>query len=92
MDFDLLPEWRVSFNLNHLRFDTTEVLEASRNQGGIDEEIGWDVSVASIYRPFMTQNVIFRFSAAALLPGEGYEQMYGDDTQYSILANLVLAY
>ena len=92
MDFDLLPEWRVSFNLNHLRFDTTEVLEASRNQGGIDEEIGWDISVASIYRPFMTQNVIFRFSAAALLPGEGYEQMFGDDTQYSILANLVLAY
>ena len=92
MDFDVLPEFRVSFNLNHLRFDTTEVLEASRNQGDIDEEIGWDVSVATIYRPFMTQNVILRVSAAALVPGEGYEQMFGDETQYSVLANLVLAY
>ena len=31
LDFDLLPEWRMSFNLNHLWFDTTEVLEVSRN-------------------------------------------------------------
>ena len=92
MDFDLLPEWRMSFNLNHLWFATTEVLEVSRNQGGIDRDIGWDVSVASIYRPFMTQNAIFRLSAAWLLPGDGYAQMFGDDTQYSILANLVLAY
>ena len=92
MDFDLLPEWRVSFNLNHLWFATTEVLEATRNQGDIDDAIGWDVSAASIYRPFFSQNVVFRLSAAALLPGEGYEQMFGDDTQYSILANLVLTY
>ena len=92
MDFDLLPEWRMSFNLNHLWFDTTEVLEVTRNQGSIDRDIGWDVSVASIYRPFMTQNAILRVSAAWLLPGDGYEQMFGDDTQYSILANLVLAY
>ena len=92
MDFDLLPEWRVSFNVNHLWFATTEVLEATRNQGDIDNDIGWDVSVASIYRPFMTQNVILRLSAAALQPGKGYEQMFGDDVDYSILANLVLAY
>jgi hypothetical protein len=92
MDFDLLPEWRVSYNLNYLAFATTEVLEAARNQGGIDREIGWDISVASIYRPFMTQNAIIRVSAAWLLPGKGYEQMFGDDTQYTILANLVLAY
>jgi hypothetical protein len=92
MDFDLLPEWRMSFNLNHLWFDKTEVLEVTRNQGGIDRDIGWDISVASIYRPFMTQNAIVRVSAAWLLPGDGYAQMFGDDTQYSILANLVLAY
>ena len=39
MDFDLLPEWRMSFNLNHLWFADTEVLEVSRNQGGIDKDI-----------------------------------------------------
>ena len=40
----------------------------------------------------MTQNAILRVSAAWLLPGDGYEQMFGDDTQYTLLANLVLAY
>ena len=92
MDFDLLPEWRMSFNLNHLWFADTEVLEVSRNQGDIDRAIGWDASVSSIYRPFFTQNIVFRLSAAALFPGDGYQQMFGDDTQYSILANLVLTY
>jgi hypothetical protein len=92
MDFDLLPEWRMSFNLNHIWFDKTEVMETSRNQGDIDKDIGWDVSVASIYRPFMTQNIIFRLSAAALIPGKGYEQMFDDETQYSILANLIITY
>ena len=92
MDFDLLPEWRVSFNLNHLWFDRTESLETARNQGGIGKEIGWDLSVASIYRPLMTQNIVFRLSAAALIPGDGYEAMFDDDTQYTLLANLVLAY
>jgi hypothetical protein len=92
MDFDLMPELRVSFNINHLWFADTEVLEVARNQGGIDKDIGWDVSIATIYRPFMTQNAIVRVSAAWLLPGDGYEQMFGDETQYSILANLVLAY
>jgi len=92
MDFDLLPEWRMSFNLNHLWFADTAVLETARNQGGIDRAIGWDASVASIYRPFFSQNLVLRLSAAALIPGEGYEQMFGDRTQYSILANLVLTY
>ena len=40
----------------------------------------------------MSQNVVFRLSAAALLPGDGYEQMFGDEVNYSVLANLVLTY
>jgi hypothetical protein len=92
MDFDLTPEFRITGNINHLWFDKTEVLEVSRNQGDIDSDIGWDVSVATIYRPFMSQNVVLRVSAAALLPGDGYEQMFGDEVNYSVLGNLVLAY
>ena len=42
----------------------------------------------------MTQNVVFRLSAAALIPGDGFDDLYGNeaDTPYSILANLVLVY
>ncbi len=91
-DFDLGPRWRLSANANYLQFDKTDVLEVARNQGSIDREIGFDVSLADIYRPKMTQNIVLRASAAALLPGQGYKQLYGDETGWSFLLNLVLTY
>ena len=91
-DLDLTPKLRVSLNVNQLWFDDTAVLEAARNQGGIDTEIGRDISLSLIYRPFTSQNVIVRFAAATLLPGDGYEALYGDETPFSVFANLILAY
>ena len=92
-DHDLTPEWRLSTNVNQLWFDTTEILEVARNQGDIDTEIGTDISVAAIYRPLFTQNVVLRISGATLIPGDGYEALFGDDERpYSILANLILTY
>ncbi|MES0872789.1 hypothetical protein [Sinimarinibacterium thermocellulolyticum] len=91
-DLDLAPTLRVSFNVNQLWFADSAVVEIYRNQGPIDEDIGLDVSVATIWRPFATQNVIFRGSAAALVPGEAYEQLFGDETGYSVLLNLILNY
>lgn len=95
-DFDILPELRLSFNANYLRFNDTAVLEALRQQGSIDKEIGWDLSAAAIWRPFLNQNVVLRLSGAALLAGDGFKQLYGardtDDWFYSVLANIVLTY
>jgi hypothetical protein len=92
-DFDLTPESRVSFNLNHLWFDETRVLEVARNQAPIDREIGTDFSVAWIWRPFMTQNVVVRLSGAVLEPGKGLENLYGDtDPYYTVLGNVILTY
>jgi hypothetical protein len=91
-DFDLLPSVRLSANANHLWFDDTAVLEAARNQGGIDSDIGWDLSTAVIWRPFQQQNVVVRVSGAMLLPGEGFEQLFPDDTPYSVLTNVILTY
>lgn len=91
-DFDLTPQSRVSVNLNQLWFDETEPVEVARNQGPIDNDIGLDASISWIWRPLMSQNVIVRLSAAGLLPGEGFKALFGDDEQYSVLANIVLAY
>ena len=91
-DFDLTPESRVSVNVNQLWFDDTAVLEVARNQGPIDKSIGTDVSLAWIWRPKQSQNIVFRLSAAGLLPGSGFRQLFGDEDQYSVLANLILAY
>jgi hypothetical protein len=92
VDFDILPEVRLSFNANHLAFADTSVVEVARNQGGVDKDIGWDVSTAAIYRPLFNQNIVMRLSYAMLLPGSGYEQLFEDERPYSLLANLILTY
>jgi hypothetical protein len=91
-DFDILPELRLSTNFNKLFFEDTTTLEVARNQGKIDSDIGWDLSVAFIYRPFFTQNIVTRFSVAFLVPGDGFRDLYGDETSYSILSNLIFTY
>ena len=91
-DLDLMPQLRLSANANHLWFDDTAVLEAARNQGGIDTDIGWDLSTALIWRPFMQQNIVVRISAATLKPGDGYKALFPDEVPYSILTNVILTY
>lgn len=91
-DLDLTPTTRLSFNANHLSFAETATVEAARNQGDLDPDIGWDLSTALIYRPLAIQNIVFRLSGAALLPGDGYKQLYKDETGYSVLGNLILTF
>lgn len=91
-DFDILPELRLSTNFNKLFFEDTKTLEVARNQGKIDSDIGWDLSVAFIYRPFFTQNIVARLSGAVLVPGDGFRDLFGDKTSYSILGNLIFTY
>lgn len=91
-DLDVTPKIRVSVNVNQLWFDRTEVLEAARNQGGIGRSIGQDVSFSVIYRPLTSQNIVLRVGASALIPGRGFKDLYGSETPYSILANLILSY
>ncbi len=93
-DFDVLPQLRLSTNINHLNFNETDVLEALRNEGEIRSSIGWDMSASAIYRPVMSQNVVFRLSYAALLPGKGFKDLYHTENEhfYTLLANLTLAY
>jgi hypothetical protein len=95
-DFDVLPQLRLSLNANYLRFNKTAVLEELRQQPDISNDIGWDLSAAAIWRPFLNQNVVLRLSGAGLIPGDGFKELYGseddDDIYYSVLANIVLVY
>jgi len=95
-DVDILPELRFAANLNHLNFQDTAVLEALREQSPIHNEIGWDLSGAFTWRPFDTQNVVLRLSAAMLLPGRGFDDLYTSEPAnhyyYSMLSNIVLRY
>ena len=95
-DFDLTPQFRLSANANHLWFGNTATLQVLRNEGSISRDIGWDVSAATIWRPKATQNIVLRLSAAALLPGEGFKDLFTNSDRnrnyYSVLANLIVSY
>jgi hypothetical protein len=91
-DMDLTPKLRLSVNANQLWFDKTAVIEAARNQGRIDRALGQDLSLSLIYRPLTSQNIVLRVSAAALLPGAGYKDLYGDEIPFTAFANLLLSY
>lgn len=95
-DFDLTPQLRVSGNANHLWFQNTATLQALRVEGSIPNAIGWDLSAAAIWRPKATQNLVFRLSAATLIAGSGFRDLFdntGSDRAYfSVLANAILSY
>jgi hypothetical protein len=95
-DFDLTPQLRLSANGNHLWFQNTATLQALRMEGSIPRSIGWDVSAAAIWRPQATQNLVFRLSGAALLPGDGFRDLFDNSNRhrnyYSVLANVIVTY
>jgi hypothetical protein len=95
-DADITPAFRLSVNANHLWFHKTDVLQVLRSEGSIPTSIGFDLSAAAIYRPKFTQNLVFRASAAALLPGRGFSDLFTNrdrhDVYCSILFNAILSY
>jgi len=95
-DLDLTPEFRVSTNFNHLWFENTSSLQALRTEGSIPKDIGFDLSVATIWRPKATQNIVGRLSAAVLLPGKGFKDLFDNkkknDAYVSILANVIVSF
>jgi hypothetical protein len=95
-DFDLTPTVRLSANANHLWFENTSNLQVLRAEGSIPREIGCDLSAAAIWRPKATQNIVVRFSAATLIPGRGFKDLFTNRPRnsqyYSLLANVILTY
>ncbi|HSG57808.1 MAG TPA: hypothetical protein VLA45_20340 [Paracoccaceae bacterium] len=95
-DFDLSPEVRLSTNANHLWFENTATLQALRVEGSIPRDIGFDLSAAAIWRPKATQNIVARLSAATLVAGDGFRDLFDDLNDHrayvSVLANVTLSY
>lgn len=95
VDLDVLPTLRLLGNVSWLHFNETEVLGVLRNQRAPDREIGTDLSLGLQFRPLYSQNIVITGSFAALLPGRGLRELYGDDEAlplYSALFNVILAY
>jgi hypothetical protein len=95
-DFDLTPNFRLTANANHLWFANTRVLQVLRNEGSIPNAIGWDLSLATTWRPKAAQNVVLRLSGAVLEAGSGFRDLFDKRNHgrqfYSVLANATLSF
>jgi hypothetical protein len=91
-DVDVTPKLKLIGNASYLRFVNSSSVEQVLQDNQIDEEIGVDLSLGLIYRPLLNNNVIITAGAACLLPGQGFKDLYGDDTLYSFFTGITLTY
>jgi hypothetical protein len=92
MDIELMPELKLISNVSYLQFDQTATIEALRQDGSINRDIGWDLSTGVLYRPFLNNNVQFRLGGACLIPASGQKNLFGDKTNYDAFTNVILQY
>jgi hypothetical protein len=87
-DFDLTPKLRAFANVNYLRFDRTESLEYILLQSSIRHSIGTDYGLGVTYRPPLSENIVFTGGASALTPGDGFRDIFGGHTLFSLFTSV----
>ena len=98
LDMDLTPKLRSITNANYIMFDETEVLSAYTFQGDIDKEVGLDISTGIEWRPFHNDNAIILAGVSALLPDEGFKDLYNEfnsgdtETLFAAFVDVILTY
>ena len=53
---------------------------------------GWDLSVGALWRPLLVENVIVKGGVSALVPGDGFRDVYTAETLYTVFAEVVLTW
>lgn len=81
VDAELTQTIKAVFNANYLRFHRTESLEYVLFQPGVRKEIGYDLSLGVVYRPFLINNVTFTFGGNYFIPGKGFKDIYTDQAR-----------
>lgn len=87
-DFDVTPKLRAFVNSNYLRFDRTEPLELLLFQRPIRHSIGTDLGAGFEYRPPLSENIVVRGGASALVPGQSLDDIYNGRTLFSVFASV----
>jgi hypothetical protein len=75
-DVEISPRLRSINNANLLWFDSLNPLQQFTYQLNMNRFIGVDLSSGLEYRPLLSNNVIFRAGVAALLPGQGFRDLF----------------
>jgi hypothetical protein len=91
-DFDITPKLKGFANANFLRFERTEALEDILFQAPIRHTIGVDYGAGVTYRPPLSENIVLTGGAAMLTPGDGFRDIYGGKTLFSLFGSVKLTF
>jgi hypothetical protein len=87
-DFDVTPKLRAFVNSNYLRFDRTEPLELLLFQRPIRHSIGTDFGAGFEYRPPLSENIVVRGGASALVPDQSLQDIFDGKVMFSAFASV----
>ncbi|MEJ7623819.1 MAG: carboxypeptidase-like regulatory domain-containing protein [Pyrinomonadaceae bacterium] len=87
VDAELTQTVKTVFNANYLRFHRTESLEYVLLQPGVRHDIGFDLSLGTIYRPLLINNLTFTFGGAIFFAGKGFKDVYTDRSRNCPIPN-----
>jgi len=76
VDAEVTQTVKAVFNANYLRFMRTEPLEYVLFQPGVRHDIGFDLSLGVVYRPWLINNLTFTFGGSLFLAGKGFRDVY----------------
>ncbi|MGQ0626830.1 MAG: hypothetical protein ACT4PL_01870, partial [Phycisphaerales bacterium] len=93
LDAEITPTFRASLNANALYFADTSSLEFLLNQQGIHHENGYELNLVEYWRPFLNNNVILSAGQSVFFPGQGFNDIYGENkTLYQFFLSVTLTY
>lgn len=91
VDAELTQTVKAIFNANYLRFHKTGTLKYVLFDPSIRHDIGWDLSVGAVYRPFLINNITMTFGGSMFFAGKGFHDIYTDRSQNCPVPNFCTA-
>jgi hypothetical protein len=79
-EIEVTPKLRSFINANYIHFADTDPIQTTLLTDKIDPSVGFDLSIGFQYRPLLTDNIIVSTGFGALLPGQGYKDIYRRNT------------
>ncbi len=93
LDAEITPKWRASLNANSIWFARVDALELFLNQNEIGHHVGYEVNLATQYRPLLNNNIILTVGGSVFFPGQGFEDVFETQTQlYQLFTGITLTY
>jgi hypothetical protein len=87
-DAELTQNLKLVTNFNAMRFAHTEPLELLLFQSQIPTSLGLDYSTGFVYRPLLSDNLVFTAGIAGFTPGSGLRRIYTSQTLFSAFSVL----